>query len=94
MRWWTGSRTVALDGLDLTPIWTLPDTLGPGTDYAGRLLVPVPAGLALVDGATGDVDRTLPVARGADRGPVEAAALGDVLLEQRGADLVALRPAP
>jgi hypothetical protein len=94
VRWWTGSRTVALDGLDLTPIWTLPDTLGPGTDYAGRLLVPVPAGLALVDGATGDVDRTLPVARGADRGPVEAAALGDVLLEQRGADLVALRPTP
>ena len=56
--------------------------------------MPVPAGLALVDGDTGDVDRTLPVARGADRGPVEAAALGDVLLEQRGADLVALRPAP
>src|SRR5215218_7425354 len=41
VRWWTGSRTVALDGLDLTPVWTLPDTLGPGTDYAGRLLVPV-----------------------------------------------------
>jgi len=92
VRWWTGSRTVALDGLDLTPVWTLPDTLGPGTDYAGRLLVPVPAGLALVDDASGDVDRTLPVDRGGDRTPVTSAALGDVLLEQRGADLVALRP--
>ena len=91
VRWWTGSRTVALDSLDLTPVWTLPDTLGPGTSYAGRLLVPVPDGLALVDGASGDVDRTVAVAR-ADRTPVTSAVLGDVLLEQRGPDLVALRP--
>jgi hypothetical protein len=92
VRWWTGSKTVALDELDLTPVWTLPDTLGPGTDYAGRLLVPVPAGLALVDGATGEVDRTLAVARADDHAPVASAVLGDMLLEQRGPDLVALRP--
>lgn len=95
VRWWTGSRTVGLDGLDLTPVWTLPDTLGPGTDYAGRLLMPVPAGLAVVDDATGEIDRTLRVARPgrvpADA-PVTSAVLGDVLLEQRGPDLVALRP--
>jgi hypothetical protein len=83
---------VALDELDLTPVWTLPDALGPGTDYAGRLLVPVPAGLALVDGATGKVDRTLAVARADARAPVASAVLGDTLLEQRGPDLVALRP--
>jgi hypothetical protein len=92
VRWWTGSRTVALDELDLTPVWTLPDTLGPGTDYAGRQLVPVPAGLALVDGPTGNVDRTLAVARADERAPVASAVLGDMLLEQRGPDLVALRP--
>jgi hypothetical protein len=97
VHWWTGSRTVALDGLDLTPVWTLPDTLGPGTDYAGRLLVPVPAGVAVVDGGSGEVERTLAVPRpeapGPDgRRPVASAVLGDVLLEQRGTDLVALRP--
>jgi hypothetical protein len=91
--WWTGSRTVALDGLDLTPVRTLPDTLGPGTDYAGRRLVPVPAGLALLDRA-GRVERVLPVARSDRTAPVSSAALGDVLLEQRGAELVALRPSP
>lgn len=94
LRWWTGSRTVALDDLDLTPVWTLPGTLGPGTDYADRLLVPVPAGLALVDDATGRIDRTLRVARSDGSAPVTSAVLGDVLLEQRGPDLVALRPSP
>jgi hypothetical protein len=91
--WWTGSRTVALDGLDLTPVRTLPDTLGPGTDYAGRRLVPVPAGLALLDRA-GRVERVLPVTRSDRTAPVSSAALGEVLLEQRGAELVALRPTP
>jgi outer membrane protein assembly factor BamB len=94
VRWWTGSRTVALDGLDLTPVWTLPDSLGPGTEYADRLLVPVPAGLAQVDVATGRVDRVVPVARPDPRAPVSSAVLGDALLEQRGTDLVALRPSP
>jgi outer membrane protein assembly factor BamB len=90
--WWTGSRTVALDGLDLTPDWTRPDTLGPGTVYAGQLVMPVPAGVAVLDAATGDVERTLPVPRPEGAVPVSSAVLGDVLLEQRGPDLVALRP--
>jgi hypothetical protein len=90
--WWTGSGTVALDGLDLTPLWTLPDTLGPGVDYAGRLLVPVPDGLAVLDPATGAVERDLPVARDDPRAPVMPAVLGDTVVEQRGPDTVALRP--
>jgi outer membrane protein assembly factor BamB len=92
--WWTGSRTVALDALDLTPVWTRPDTLGPGADYAGRLLVPVRAGVAVVDPASGRIDRTLPMSRPDPAGPVTSAVLGDVLLEQRGGELVALRPSP
>ena len=92
--WWTGTRTVALDGLDLTPVWTLPDTLGPGTEYAGRLLMPVPDGVALVDTGAGRVERMLPVPRTDPRAPVTSAVLGDTLLEQRGPDLVALRPSP
>jgi hypothetical protein len=90
--WWTGSRTVALDGLGLTPLWTLPDTLGPGVDYAGRLLVPVPDGLAVLDPATGDVERDLPVARDDPRAPVMPAVLGETLVEQRGTETVALTP--
>jgi hypothetical protein len=89
--WWTGSRTVALDAGDLTPRWTVPDALGPAVPYADGLLVPVPEGLRLVDAASGAGVRTIPVERPA--GPVRLAALGEVLLEQRAAEVVALLPA-
>lgn len=91
--WWTGSRTVALNRLDLTPLWTLPDTLGPAVSYAGKLFVPVPGGLAVVDGSSGDVVGTRLVERGSARTTVVPAVLGEVLIEQRGPELVALRPA-
>jgi hypothetical protein len=90
--WWTGSRTVALDGLHLTPSWILPDTLGPAVGYGGGLVVPIPAGVAVVSPDTGRVTRTLPVARDDPRAPVVAAVQGEMLLEQRGPTVVALRP--
>lgn len=92
--WWTGSQTVALDGIDLTPEWTVPDTLGPAVRYAGELLVPVPDGLAVLDPDTGEVTRTLDVPRADATAPVVPAVQGEMLLEQRGAELVALRPSP
>lgn len=92
--WWTGSRTVALDGDDLTPLWTLPGTTGPALSHAGGLLVPAPAGLLDVDGTRGTVRRTLPVARAVPTGPVRLASAGEMVLEQRGGEIVALRPAP
>ena len=91
--WWTGSRTVALDPADLTPRWTLPDTLGPALPYGGGLLVPVPDGLQDVDALTGTVLRTIPVTRDDRTAPVRLAAAGRVVLEQRGSEVVALNPA-
>ena len=90
--WWTGSHTVALDGVDLTPVWTVPDTLGPAVRYADGLLVPVPDGVAELDRSTGAVTRTLPVPRADPGAPVVPAVQGEMLLEQRGTELVALRP--
>jgi len=89
--WWTGSRTIALDSRELTPQWTAPDALGPAVAYADALLVPVPGGLRVLDPAGGTELRTIPVDRPA--GPVRLAALGEMLLEQRGGEVVALRPA-
>jgi hypothetical protein len=89
--WWTGTQTIALGATDLAPLWTLPGALGPAVPYGGGLLVPVPAGLVVLDAATATPLRTIPVAR--PPGPVELATIGDVLLEQRGAEVVALRPA-
>jgi hypothetical protein len=89
--WFTGSATVALDTSDLRPRWTRPGSLGPGSEVAGRLLLPVPGALAVLDTTTGEQVGALPVDRSGYRGPVDTASSGAVILEQRGATLVALR---
>ncbi|MGW1676613.1 Rv3212 family protein [Saccharopolyspora sp. NPDC002376] len=89
--WHTGADTLALDPTTLTPQWSVPDTLGPGTGFAGKLLVPVREGLAVIDPGTGNHERVIPVDRGGYTGPVQLNAVGSVLLEQRGDTLVALR---
>ncbi|WP_125911276.1 MULTISPECIES: Rv3212 family protein [Pseudonocardia] len=91
--WWTGGATVALDAGTLQPRWTVPGTLGPGTRYGDRLLVPVPDGLADVDPVTGVVGRTVPVDRADRTGPVQVAAQGGLLVELRGTEIVVLGPA-
>jgi hypothetical protein len=89
--WFTGSSTVALNPSDLIPRWTVPGTLGPGTLLAGRLLMPMPGELAVLDAATGERIGGTPVDRGSYRGTVQLATAGSVVLEQRTTHLVALR---
>lgn len=88
--WWTGTGTVALGLSDLAPQWSLPGALGPGALMAGRLLVPVPDGIAVIDPATGIAERSIAVDRAGYDGPVGTAVIGNVVVEQRGDDLVAL----
>ncbi|MCO1581880.1 PQQ-binding-like beta-propeller repeat protein, partial [Crossiella sp. SN42] len=89
--WWTGSRTIALASATTAPLWTMEDTLGPGTLFAGRLVVPTPAGLTVADPNTGKVLGRIPVDRRGYRGLVTLSSAGPVLVEQRGGTLVALR---
>lgn len=89
--WYTGVDTVALSPLNLQPLWTAPDTLGPGVPFGGQLMLPVHDGIAVHDPRTGRQERVIPVDRGNYQGPVPLNAVGDVLLEQRGDTLVALR---
>ncbi|MGH3900710.1 MAG: Rv3212 family protein [Pseudonocardiaceae bacterium] len=91
MYWFTGSATVALDVADLRPRWIRPGSLGSGSEVAGRLLVPAPGALAVLDTTTGQQLGTLPVDRDGYRGPVGTASSGGVVIEQRGDILVALR---
>lgn len=92
---WTGSETVALDADTLEVRWTLLDTLGPGTLMGSAMLVPTSDGLAVVGAWDGDVLRTIPIDRGPEKpGPIVPGAVGDILLEQRGSELVALTPTP
>jgi hypothetical protein len=92
--WFTGSATVALDTSDLRPRWTRSGSLGPGSEVAGRLLLPVPGALAVLDTTTGEQIGALPVDRGDYHGPVYTASSGPVVLEQRGATLVGLATGP
>lgn len=94
--WWTGSSVIALRTTDFTPMWTAGGALGPGTTMGGQFLVPVDGAIEVLDPGTGAPIRRIPVERPGiaptELGgrPVTSAAIGTVLLEQRGDDLVAL----
>jgi hypothetical protein len=89
--WFTGSSTVALDPGDFRPLWTVEGTLGSGVLYAGRLLLPAPGQLVVLDAASGERLGATPVDRGGYHGSVRLASAGPVVLEQRGGTLVGLR---
>ncbi len=88
--WYTGSRTIVLSEADLSPLWTVEDTLGPGTAFAGKIVIPVPDGLAVLQPTDGERIGTIPVDRGDHTGTVTTSALGTMVYEQRGDTLVAL----
>ncbi|QCQ91969.1 Rv3212 family protein [Rhodococcus sp. SGAir0479] len=90
--WWTGSELIALSTSELAPRWTAAaGALGPGTIMAGSLLVPMPDGIAVLDPTNGAPQRRIPFTRDDVTGPVATAVVGDVVLEQRGDEVVALR---
>ena len=89
--WYTGTRTIALSAADLSPLWTIEGALGPGTMFAGRMLVPVRDGLRVLRPATGEPVGTIPVNRDGYAGPVTMSTLGSMVYEQRGDTLVAMR---
>lgn len=88
--WFTGDGVAALAATDLRPVWSLPGALGGGAVMAGRLLVPVPDAIEVLDPATGAMTARVAVDRGDYDGPVTTSVIGDVIVEQRGSELVAL----
>jgi hypothetical protein len=89
--WFTGTKTIALSLDDLRPLWTIDRALGPGVAFAGKYLVPVTSGMAVLDPATGEQVTSTPVDRNGYRGVVTMATMGPMVYEQRGDTLVALR---
>lgn len=88
--WHAGTSTVALASKTLKPRWIMHDTLGTPVLFAGQTLMPTRAGLSVIDPATGRPERQLPLRR-PPVASVQLAAIGPVLLEQRGNQVVALR---
>lgn len=89
-QWFSGSRTIVVSATELRPLWTIPDTLGPGTVFAGRALIPVKDAIAVISQADGKQVGLIPVDRANHTGMVTMSSIGPIVLEQRGATLVAL----
>ncbi|MCF4006088.1 PQQ-binding-like beta-propeller repeat protein [Corynebacterium uropygiale] len=90
MSWYDGHSWHLFEPTDLRPTIHKDDALGTGVSLNGQLLYPVRGGVAVADSDTGEVRRTIPVDRGSWQGPVSLSLAGDVLVEQRGASVVAL----
>jgi len=93
--WWTGDSLMVFSANGLRYKYTVAPSgdnvpLGPGTTMAGRLLVPVTGGYDVFDADSGRGDRHIPVHRPPTSAPIVPAEAGTMVLEQRGAELVAL----
>jgi hypothetical protein len=78
---------------DLAVRWTKQGALGLPAVVADQLLMPVSGGLSVFVAANGNpgiVPTTLPVDRGDYQGRVDAAAVGSMVIETRGGDVVGL----
>lgn len=90
MTFFDGQRLLLLkpDTLELDSV--IEGALGTGAGVGGRALVPVAGGIAVVDWASGETERVIPVDRGDLDGPVHLAVAGGILVESRGDTLTAL----
>jgi len=92
--WWTGSAVMVFDNkLGYRYVLDAVDPLGPATMMAGRLLVPVPDGLAVYDPANGARDRLIPLSHPQGDGPVMPAVSGSTVVEQHGDAIAGFGPA-
>ena len=95
LTWWTGTSVMVFD-TTLDYRFTIDGTgdstaLGPATMMAGRLLVPVRAGLAVYD-PTGAQERIIALTHPVGEGAVLPVAAGSMVLEQRGATVAGFGP--
>jgi hypothetical protein len=92
--WWTGDSVLVFDS-DLRYKYTVSPAggsraVGPATLMAGRLLVPVSSGYDVFDPVTGKGERHVALQRPPSPDPVVPAVAGEMVMEQRGGELVAL----
>ncbi len=93
--WWTGDSVMVFDANELRYRYTVSPVngqapVGPATQVAGKLLVPVTTGYDVFDPTTGAGEAHIAVPRSPTGDPVVPGVAGSTLLEQRGDTLVAL----
>lgn len=82
---------VAITGDDLAGNWTLSGVRGTVAVVGDTLLVPVDAGIAVVDSEDGSIRSTIKVDRQGYTGRVDVHTAGDMVIESRGSTVVAYR---
>ena len=94
--WWTGSAVMVFDN-KLAYRFTITGDgplapIGPATMMAGRLLVPVAEGLAVVNPSDGARERVITLAHPEGTGVVTPAIIGQMVIEQRDGRVAAYGP--
>lgn len=94
--WWTGNTVMVFDttlGYRFTLSGEGPMApVGPATMMAGKLLVPVAAGVAVYTANDGVRERVIPLTHPEGSGPVTPAVFGEMVIEQRDANISAYAP--
>ncbi|QIS15185.1 Rv3212 family protein [Nocardia arthritidis] len=87
----TGNSVLAWSASTFDQLWSAPGALGTPALMAGRIVLPVAGGIAVLDPASGAELSRIPVDRpGYDGAPISLSVLGSTLLEKRGNELHAL----
>ncbi|MDO5513094.1 hypothetical protein [Corynebacterium sp.] len=91
LTWFDGESLLLFSPSDLQVRHSFPEAIGTGVAVGGRLLMPVPEGIAVINWESGETDNTIPVDRGDHSGMVTLGVAGDAIVEKRGEGLYALR---
>ncbi|WP_067687797.1 Rv3212 family protein [Nocardia jejuensis] len=87
----TGNSLIALNATTFDPLWAIQNVLGTPTLLSGKLLVPVPDGIAALDPATGAQTSRISVQRTDYHGDlITLTSIGPTIVERRGTTLHAL----
>lgn len=90
MSWFNGDSLVLFSPTQLNVRQSFNDALGTGIALNGSLLYPTAEGITVANWDTGEVQRTIPVDRAGYDGEVALGVVGQVIVEKRGSELVAL----
>lgn len=90
MTWFDGERLYLFTPTELKVDHVLEQAVGTGIAVGERLLVPTEEGIDVVDWATGQTERSIPVDRDGYTGPISLTLAGTAIIEQRGNTAVAL----
>lgn len=90
MSWFNGDELVLFSPAQLQVRHIFNDAIGTGVAIDGSLVYPTANGIAVANWDSGEVLRTIPVDRAGFSGEVSLGVAGQVIVEKRGSEIVAL----